>query len=85
MRYYPVFLDIRGKRCLVVGGGEVATRKMETLLRGGARVEVLTKTLSGFIREKFPKEVTKLVVSRNLLERNTLEGNGPVGENKPIF
>jgi precorrin-2 dehydrogenase/sirohydrochlorin ferrochelatase len=52
MRYYPVFLDIRGKRCLVVGGGEVATRKMETLLRGGARVEVLTKTLSGFIREK---------------------------------
>ncbi|MBI4801679.1 MAG: bifunctional precorrin-2 dehydrogenase/sirohydrochlorin ferrochelatase [Elusimicrobia bacterium] len=39
---YPVFLDLKGKPCLVVGGGEVAFRKAETLLKSGAdRVRVV--------------------------------------------
>lgn len=39
---YPVFLDIKGKPCLVVGGGEVAFRKTEALLEAGAdRVRVV--------------------------------------------
>ena len=41
MRYYPIHLDIRGRRCLVVGGGSVATRKTETLLDCGANVTVI--------------------------------------------
>ncbi len=32
MRYYPVFLDLSGKRCLVVGAGEVGCRKLSSLL-----------------------------------------------------
>lgn len=42
MRYYPVYLDMRGRRALVVGGGAVGTRKTETLLRAGARVTVVS-------------------------------------------
>lgn len=42
MRYYPVFLDIIDKRCLVVGGGQVGTRKVLTLLDCGARVTVVS-------------------------------------------
>jgi precorrin-2 dehydrogenase/sirohydrochlorin ferrochelatase len=42
MRYYPVQLDIRGRRCLVVGGGAVATRKVGGLLSCGARVTVVS-------------------------------------------
>lgn len=38
---YPVYLDLEGKPCLVVGGGTVATRKVGGLLRAGARVTVV--------------------------------------------
>ena len=36
--YYPVTLNIQGKKCLVVGGGEVALRKARMLLEHGANV-----------------------------------------------
>ncbi len=43
MRYYPVSLNIAGKKCLVVGGGAVGTRKVKTLLKCGAIVRVISK------------------------------------------
>jgi len=42
MRYYPVNLDIRNRKCLVVGGGSVGTRKAMTLLDCGAKVTVVS-------------------------------------------
>lgn len=42
MRYYPVNLDIRGRRCLVVGGGRVGARKVDTLVQCGAGVTVVS-------------------------------------------
>lgn len=42
MKYYPIYLDIRDRDCLVVGGGSVGTRKVKTLLECGARVTVVT-------------------------------------------
>ncbi len=40
-RYYPIMLDVRGGTCVVVGGGKVATRKVELLLQCGATVRVI--------------------------------------------
>ncbi len=40
MQYLPLFADIQKQPCLVVGGGEVALRKVRQLLRAGARVTV---------------------------------------------
>jgi len=45
VQYYPVYLDLRGRPCLVVGGGEIAARKVEGLLAAGARVTVVSPTL----------------------------------------
>jgi precorrin-2 dehydrogenase/sirohydrochlorin ferrochelatase len=42
MKYYPVNLDIKNRDCLVVGGGAVGTRKVNTLLECGARVTVVS-------------------------------------------
>ncbi len=51
MNYYPVFLDLRGRPCLVVGGGEVATRKLEGLLQAGAEVTVISLEVTAAIQQ----------------------------------
>ena len=45
MNYLPIFLDLRDRHCLVVGGSETAARKTELLLRAGACVEVVAPDL----------------------------------------
>jgi len=41
MRYYPMFMDLAGRPCLVVGAGAVAARKARSLLDCGAHVTVV--------------------------------------------
>lgn len=45
MDFLPVFLRVRGQPCLVVGGGEVALRKVQSLMRAGAKVTVVSPSL----------------------------------------
>lgn len=51
-RYYPVFLDLRGKPCVVVGGGKVAERKALSLLRAGARLKVISPALTPRLKKE---------------------------------
>jgi len=46
MSYFPIFLDMSGKKAVVLGGGIVAQRKIETLLECGAVVHVISKSLT---------------------------------------
>lgn len=43
MRFLPIFLDVRGEPCLVVGAGQVASRKAALLQRAGAEVTMTTQ------------------------------------------
>lgn len=45
MNHLPIFLDVKDRLCVVVGGGEVATRKVALLLRAGARVQIVSPQL----------------------------------------
>lgn len=67
MRYYPVNLDIRNRKCLVVGGGDVGTRKVITLLECGASVTVVSINAS--------EKLLKLAESGNIeLKRRPYTG-----------
>jgi precorrin-2 dehydrogenase / sirohydrochlorin ferrochelatase len=60
MRYYPVNLDIRNRKCLVVGGGDVGTRKVMTLLECGATVVVVSPAVTAKIEELSNNTLIKL-------------------------
>ena len=57
--YYPVNLKIENKRCVVVGGGKVAERKIKVLLEKGALVTVISPKITLLI-EKLWRE-TKII------------------------
>jgi uroporphyrin-III C-methyltransferase/precorrin-2 dehydrogenase/sirohydrochlorin ferrochelatase len=46
MRYLPLHFDLQGRDVLVVGGGEIARRKIELLLRSGAHITVVAPNIS---------------------------------------
>lgn len=52
MDYLPVFLNLKGRPCLLVGGGTVASRKAEALLAAGARLKVVAPTLGPILRKQ---------------------------------
>lgn len=52
MKYLPIFLCVEGRRCLVIGGGAIAQQKIESLLRAGARVDVISPTLTAALQHR---------------------------------
>jgi precorrin-2 dehydrogenase/sirohydrochlorin ferrochelatase len=65
---YPIFLDLSGRRCVVVGGGEVASRKARKLLQARARVVVISPEISPEL------ESVAVEVNRRPYEEGDLEG-----------
>jgi siroheme synthase-like protein len=51
MGYYPIFLEMNGRPCVVIGGGAVAERKVEELLAAGAQVTVISPTIAEGLRD----------------------------------
>lgn len=55
---FPVFIEIRDKKCVVIGGGAVAERKIKTLLNYGANITVISP--------KITKGIEKLIRSNKI-------------------
>ncbi len=53
MDFLPIFMNMRGRLALVVGGGEVATRKVALLREAGAKVRLVSPDLSSALRDQF--------------------------------
>ena len=49
--YYPVFLDIKGRQCVIIGGGQVAERKIHYLLECGAQVTIISPKVTTSIQQ----------------------------------
>lgn len=49
---YPAMLDVKGKKCVIVGGGTVAARKLATLAQAGAQVTVISPVFSAKLKEE---------------------------------
>ena len=52
MDFLPIFMNLRGQQCLVVGGGEIAARKAALLQEAGAEISVVSPELSGNLKEQ---------------------------------
>jgi siroheme synthase (precorrin-2 oxidase/ferrochelatase) len=73
MRYLPIAVDLESRVCVVVGGGEVAARKVETLLQTGAKVTVIAPEVSDEITAWAERE-PRLTVARRAYRNGDLAG-----------
>ena len=71
MDYYPIFLDVKDRCCLVVGGGAVGTRKAFGLAGAGARVIVVSL---GFSDELSNTPFSAVTLKEKKFEDSDLDG-----------
>ncbi|MDN3610087.1 NAD(P)-dependent oxidoreductase [Vibrio ostreicida] len=51
MQYFPLFMNLTDKPVLVVGGGEVACRKVDSLIRAGAHVTIVSPKIEPYLKD----------------------------------
>lgn len=63
MQYFPLFMDLRTKPVLVIGGGEVACRKVDTLLRAQAQVTIVSPEIETYLKSLVEEEACHWIQS----------------------
>lgn len=63
MKYFPIFLRLEGARVLVVGGGEVAARKIRLLRGSGAHIEIVARELNDELRDLAAQGGARLIAA----------------------
>src|SRR5688572_17701534 len=70
--YYPIYIDIEDRDVVIIGGGNVCTRKAETMMKYGARVTIVspqfTEEIEGWARDG------QLSLKRKTYDESDLEG-----------
>ena len=64
MSYFPIFVEMKRRRCLVIGGGAVAERKIAGLLEAGASVTVISPDITGTIARWSKSKLIRLIARR---------------------
>jgi precorrin-2 dehydrogenase/sirohydrochlorin ferrochelatase len=72
MAKYPIFLEMTGRRAVVIGGGAVAVRKAQALLAAGARLVVVAERVDDMLTALCARHDAKLV--RSKYSKNYLAG-----------
>jgi len=63
MAKYPIYLEMSGRRAVVIGAGGVAARKVQSLQAAGARITVIAKHVQPALQEAFVLPHVELVLS----------------------
>ncbi len=71
MGYYPVFLDLDQTRCLVIGGGTIAERKVEAVLAAGGEVTLISPELTAALSDL--EAAGRLTVRQRSYQRGDLD------------
>ncbi len=72
MAKYPIFLELRGRRVVLIGGGAVALRKAQALLEAGARLVVVAEQINEMLVIKGKNKDAELIQSK--YSKNYLAG-----------
>ena len=62
--FYPVFLNLTGRRCVIIGGGQIATGKISKLLDSGANIIVISPDVTEEIRNLSDNGFTELYLRK---------------------
>lgn len=65
MAYFPMFVDLKGKKVIVIGGGKVAYRKVAKLLPFEAEITVIAPDICSEIQELFNNNSNLILKNRN--------------------
>jgi uroporphyrin-III C-methyltransferase/precorrin-2 dehydrogenase/sirohydrochlorin ferrochelatase len=74
VNYFPVFFDLKGQRVLVVGGGEVALRKVSLLQRTGALITLIAPDIADELHERSAAAGGALTLLARSFEPGDLDG-----------
>ncbi len=72
MAKYPIYLELGGRRAVVIGGGTVAVRKAQVLLAAGARLVVVAEQVDDMLTDLCARRDVKLI--RSKYSKNYLAG-----------
>tara|TARA_Y100000389_G_scaffold26629_1_gene22863 strand:- start:551 stop:1954 length:1404 start_codon:yes stop_codon:yes gene_type:complete len=61
MKYFPFFLQLNKLPCLIVGGGSVAERKLDLLIKANANITIVSKDFTAYILELSKKNNIKCI------------------------
>lgn len=66
MDFLPIFVNIKNRNCLVVGGGEVAARKIALLLRAGAHITIIAPELCAELSEELREQLAQGAITHRV-------------------
>ena len=74
MKLYPVMLNMNARQAIVIGGGDVAARKVTDLLDAGATVKVVSPEFNSEILNLSEQYGERLILIKKVYEKNDLSG-----------
>lgn len=71
MNHYPIFIALKDQPCLIVGGGEVAARKIRLMLKANARITVVAPELCNTIKHEMLGDI---IHQQRVFQDNDIQG-----------